>query len=466
MIDLKELRENPQRFRKGAADKGHDPKVVDALLAADGELRPVLTKLQELTAEKNRIGKEIGKVAGQLKKAGGDAKAKLQAQMQQLQQRPNEIKQEEEQLTQQVRELEKKRDESWLYVPLPADDDVPIGKSIEDNVETNRWNPRDFDTSKPFAEIRGFEPRSHIELMQQHRMVDFERGVKVAGSRSYCLTGEGMRLHQAVLRYGFDAITREFGFTAVSVPMLVRDELMQGVGFYPQGREESYAIANPTSEGAGFSLAGTGEVGLMGLHADEIIPGEDLPLRYATISTCFRREAGAAGKDTAGLYRIHQFDKVEQVVICKADAAESAAWLEKMIGYVETLLQRLGLPYRRLRCCTGDLSLHKADQTDIECWMPSRAPGSEALQSGASISNGYGETHSASKILDYQCRRLNMRYRDAETGKPLICHSLNNTVVASPRILIPLIEMHQNEDGTITIPEPLRPYMDGQDRIG
>ena len=199
----------------------------------------------------------------------------------------------------------------------------------------------------------------------------------------------------------------------------------------------------------------------MGLHQDEILDADQLPLCYTTVSTCFRREAGAAGKDTAGLFRIHQFDKVEQVVICKADQAESRAWHQKMIGFVETLLQRLELPYRLLQCCTGDLGPKNADMIDLECWMPSRGE----VDADGKPQGTYSETHSASRLYDYQTRRLNMRYR-AEDKKTIVCHSLNNTVAASPRILIPIIEMYQNEDGSITIPNVLRPYMNNADRIG
>ncbi|MHC5008758.1 MAG: aminoacyl--tRNA ligase-related protein [Planctomycetota bacterium] len=178
-------------------------------------------------------------------------------------------------------------------------------------------------------------------------------------------------------------------------------------------------------------------------------------------STCFRREAGAAGKDTAGLYRIHQFDKVEQVVICRADEAESRSWNQQMLQIAETLLQQLELPYRIVQCCTGDLGPKNADMMDIECWMPGRGEaGPDGRPQGA-----WGETHSASRLYDYQCRRLNMRYRD-HTGKTVFCHSLNNTVVASPRILIPILEVYQNDDGSVTVPPPLRPYMNGQERIG
>jgi seryl-tRNA synthetase len=203
----------------------------------------------------------------------------------------------------------------------------------------------------------------------------------------------------------------------------------------------------------------------MGIHQDEILDEARLPLKYVTVSTCFRREAGAAGKDTAGLYRIHQFDKVEQVVITRADEADSRAWHKKMIGFVEEILQSLAIPYRLLQCCTGDLGPKNADMVDIESWMPGRG---EAGPGGAPRGE-YGETHSASRLYDYQCRRLNMRYRaggESGKGETAFCHSLNNTVLASPRFLIPLLENHQHADGSVSIPEPLRPYMNGQERIG
>jgi len=462
MIDLKDLRERPDHYRKGVADKNEDAGLVDRLLEIDAEHRKLSAQRQQLAAEQNRIGKDIGKIAGQLKKAEGDGKAKLQEQMKQLQQRPNQIKAESAQLDEQIKALEPKRDELWLLIPQPADPDVPVGKDADDNVQLRTWHPEWFNPAQSFADNKGFEARNHIDLMQQHGMVDFERGVKMAGSRSYVLSGDGFRLHNAILRYAFDFMTNENGFVPMSVPVLVRDQCMVGTGFFPHGRDQAYEV-NETQRGGGYDLylTGTGEVGLMGLHQDEILDAELLPLCYTTVSTCFRREAGAAGKDTAGLFRIHQFDKVEQVVICRADETESRAWHQKMIGFVETLLQRLELPYRLLQCCTGDLGPKNADMIDLECWMPSRGP----EDAGGKPLGAYSETHSASRLYDYQCRRLNMRYR-GDDKSTVVCHSLNNTVAASPRILIPLIELYQNEDGSITVPTALRPYMNNAERIG
>lgn len=472
MIDLKDLRTDPEKYRRGAANKNSHVDI-DALLSLDEQVRALQTQQQQLAAEKNAIGKEIGQVAGQMKKADADTKAKLQQRMAELQARPNEIKTTEAQVTEQLADLEAQRDDLWLLIPQPADDDVPVGKSADDNVELGRWSPDGdvaFDPTKTFAEQRGFEPKSHIQLIEDLGLVDFDRGVKIAGSRSYVLVGDGMRLHQAVLRYAFDLMTQTNGFTPLSASCLVRHHTLVGTGFFPHGREQVYDVANPTAEG-GLALTGTGEVGLMAYHMDEILTADELPKTYTTVSTCFRREAGSAGKDAAGLYRIHQFDKVEQVVICEADEKASRDWHQKMIGYVEGFLQSLGLPYRLLQCCTGDLGPKNADMIDLECWMPSRAtPGTTANPDGeADTSGGWGETHSASRLYDYQTRRLNLRYRDPNDPKgkaTKFCHSLNNTVAASPRLLIPILELYQNADGSVTIPAVLRPYMNGQEKIG
>ncbi len=470
MIDLNQLRQTPERYRQGMIHKGGDPAGIDALLEADAALRAGQTELQELTAEKNRIGKEIGQLAGQLKKAGDADRPALQEQMKQLQARPTAIKEREATLAGTVRELEARRQALWLAVPQPADDDVPVGRSAADNVELRRWNPDWFDPCKTFEANKGFAPKTHLELGKSLGLFDFERGVKMAGSRSYVLTGLGMALQQAVLRFAFDFMVHDNGFTAAYVPVLVREEMMVGTGFFPGGREQAYHIPESQrrdaddAEGKGgqdLFLTGTGEVGLMALHQGEIIEAEKLPLRYTTVSTCFRREAGAAGKDTAGLYRIHQFEKVEQVVICKADEAESRAWHKKMLGYVEALLRQMELPYRLLQCCTGDLGPKNADMVDVETWMPGRGP----MDATGQPAGEYGETHSASRLYDYQCRRLNMRYRDPETKKTVVCHSLNNTVAASPRILIPILELYQNADGSVTVPEVLRPHLRGLERI-
>lgn len=469
MIDLKDLRENPARYHDGAAKK-QIPVDIDRVLELDAQRRSALKEQEALRAEQKKLAKEtgpkIGQLAGRMKKAAGDEKAALQAEIDQIKAAPAALKSQIQALDEQIEAVTPRLDSLLLSIPLPPDPDVPAGESAEDNVELRRWAPDGWEYGKPFEAVRGFKPRTHIELCDHLGLVDFPRGVKIAGARSYVLTGDGMRLHNAVLRYALDFMSESNGFTPMSVPVIVREEAMVGTAFFPAGRDQAYHIEE-TRRGSGHDLflTGTGEVGLMGLHQGEILDEASLPIRYVTVSTCFRREAGAAGKDTAGLYRIHQFDKVEQVVICKADEAESRAWHQKMMGFVEAFLQSLGLPYRLLQCCTADLGPKNADMVDIECWMPGRGE----VGAGGVPSGDFGETHSASRLYDYQCRRLNMRYRpggEAGQGATTFCHSLNNTVAASPRILIPLLEMHQNEDGSVNIPEPLRPYLQGRERIG
>jgi seryl-tRNA synthetase len=247
-------------------------------------------------------------------------------------------------------------------------------------------------------------------------------------------------------------MVNEKGFTLLNVPVLVRESAMRGTGFFPAGREQTYHVTEDE-----LFLTGTAEVGLTAFHMDEILSEKDLPKKYTAVSTCFRREAGTYGKDTAGLYRVHQFDKCEQVIICRNDVEESKRWHMEMLSYSEELLKRLELPYRVIRCCTGDIGVKNASMLDIETWMPGR------FESGKPDS-GYGETHSASRLYEFQSRRLNLRYKD-EKGKIHFCHTLNNTVVASPRILIPLLENHQNEDGSVAIPPALRPFMGELERV-
>jgi seryl-tRNA synthetase len=464
MIDLKQLRADPQRFVDGSREKGIAVDI-PRLLELDEQRRTILAEQESRRAEQKKLSREIGprlgRLRSELRTAEGEARNRLEAEIRSLESKPISLKAAIHSLDQRLLQIEGEWRALWLQVPQPPDSDVPKGASPQDNVEIRRWNPPWFDTSRSFAENKGFEPKSHLDLVRDLKLVDFERGVKMGGTRHYILTGDGMALHQAVLRYALDHITTERGFTPMYVPVIVREECMVGTGFFPAGRDQAYHIEE-SKRGAGHDLflTGTGEVGLMGLHQDEILDADSLPLKYATVSTCFRREAGAAGRDTAGLFRVHQFDKVEQVVICRADEEESRRWHREMISIVETILQRLELPYRLLQCCTADLGPKNADMIDIECWMPSRGE----LDAQGRPSGAYGETHSASRLYDYQCRRLNMRYRD-ERGETVFCHSLNNTVVAVPRIFVPILEMYQNEDGSVTIPEALRPHMQGRERM-
>ncbi len=445
MLDIKFIRENPDAVRKGAQLKNMTIDL-DRLLELDGQRRKLQTGVQDLIAEQNKLSREMGPLMGKLKKtADPAAKAELEKQIEALKTRPAAIKPQIAEMEEKIKLLDPEIGRIMLTIPLPPDDDVPVGKSSEDNVELSRWGaPRVFD----------FKPKSHIEINEKLKLFDLERGVKLAGSRSYFLIGNGTLLHNAVLRMAQDFMVFEQGFKPVSVPVLVKEASMKGTGFFPAGREQAYRVGeiNETGDDERF-LTGTGEVGLTAYHMDEIIPEDQLPVKYCTMSTCFRREAGTYGKDTTGLYRIHQFDKVEQVVICKNDKEESRQWHRKMLSFSEEMLRRLELPYRLLQCCTGDLGPKNASMVDVETWMPSRG------EAGA-----YGETHSASRLYDFQARRCNLRYKTKD-GKTLYCHTLNNTVIASPRILIPILENYQNADGSVTVPKVLRPYMGGISKL-
>jgi seryl-tRNA synthetase len=432
MIDIKLVRENPELVRKAAADKGLKVDV-DQVLAVEARKRALETEFNELRARQNKVGERIAAAAR-------DEKAALTADMGKLKTRLREI---DDQRTAAEAELH----QLMLLLPqIPAyDEGVPIGGGPEQNVEVRRHGAPKRRSDFPFPF------RDHVELGETLGLFDFERGVKLAGSRNYVLRGSGAELHEAVLRLAWDmmlARTHEPGglrFVPLTVPVLVLDRLMEGTGFFPLHREEVYLCERDQQ-----CLVGTSEVPVTGLHADEVLPEAELPKLYVARSTCFRREAGAAGKDTRGLYRIHFFDKLEQVVVCRADPAESARWHEVIIRNATDVLDALELPYRLMEVCTGDMGQGKVRMFDIETWMPSR--------------DAYGETHSASRFHDFQARRLSLRYRDGE-GRVRFCHTLNNTVIASPRILIPLMELNQQADGSVRVPGALRPYLRGAEAI-
>ncbi len=421
MIDIKNLRENPDLYIKAAVDKRIEADI-PRLLEIDRQLKDVKAQLQDMATEKNRLGKSIPKLTGPEKDTAL--------------QRLTQIKQEEEGYLNQVKELQPEFDALMLQVPQPADAEVPVGKDDTENVELRKEGTvREFD----------FEPKDHMELGLALDIIDMERGVKLAGTRNYFLKGDGALLHWAVLRFAIDFMVQR-GYKPMSVPLLMRDEAMQGTGYYPGAEEQTYRMEKDE-----LSLAGTAEVPLTAYRMGEILQADELPLKFVALSSCFRREAGAAGKDTYGLYRIHQFDKVEQVIVCPNSDEQSNAFHEEIQANSEGVMQALGLPYRVVAVCTGDLGRGQAKKYDIEAWMPSRG--------------NFCETHSASKFYDFQARRMNLRYKDAQTKKNVFCHTLNNTVIASPRVLIPLMELYQNADGSITVPEVLRPYMGGKERI-
>ena len=421
MLDIRWIAQNRDRVQEGARLKRFDVDV-DRLLSAYDRWRVLQREIQDIAAEKNRVSREIPTLPP-------DERQRQVARMREITARDRELRVENDAVEAEWRSL-------LLLVPMPPAADVPEGKDDTENVELRRWG-----TIREF----GFTPRSHQELAESLDIVDKERAARIAGSRTYFLKGDGVLLEQAVIRFALDFLTYERGYLPMSPPVLVRDSAMEGTGYFPGGEDQAYRIPED-----GLNLIGTSEVPVSAYHGDEILREADLPLRYAGISPCFRREAGAAGKDTAGLYRVHQFQKVEQVVVCRGEEEESIRHHQEILGNAEAIMQALDLPYRVVNVCTGDLGRGQVQKFDIEAWMPSR--------------DGWGETHSASRFHDFQARRLGLRYRDS-AGEVRYCHTLNNTAIATPRVLIPILELYQNEDGSVTIPEPLRPYMRGRDRI-
>ena len=424
MLDIKVIRDDPDRGRAGAVKK-HFPdraEAVDRLLVVDSELRELLPRIEGMRAEQKKAAKQMGRLSPEERAQHLDGQKALKAELQQLEER-------EKQLREAVRN-------ELLLVPNVPDAEVPEGKDDQANVVARVvGEPTQFD----------FEPKPHYEIAEAHGWVDFERAADMAGSRNYMLFGPLAALQDAVLRLSLDHMVKK-GFVQVDPPLLVRDKIMQGTGFFPGGEEQTYRCEHDE-----LNLIGTSEVPVTSIHAGEILDESVLPKLYVARSSCFRREAGTYGKDTRGLYRVHQFQKVEQVIVDVADEARSREHHEAIVRNSEEVLEALDLPYRVVNVCGGDLGVPQAFKYDIECWMPSR--------------NAYGETHSASRFYDYQARRLNLRYRREADKKVAFCHTLNNTVLASPRILIPLLEVHQQADGTVRVPEALRPYLGGAESL-
>lgn len=419
MLDIKWIRMNADKVQRAARLKGMAFNVQD-LLAWDAKRRDLLQNTEAMRQERNKAS---GQIAAHMRAGEKEPAERLKEQVRQLNEELGRAEQELDEAEGQYRHL-------LLLVPnLPADDS-PVGVSDADNIEVRRVGAaRAFD----------FPLLDHVELGERLDLFDIPRGVKVGGARSYYLKNAGLLLHRAVQQFAIDMLT-DRGFTIMDVPLMVRRDALIGTGFFPLGEDQCYAI--PEEQ---LWLVGTSEVSLVSYYGDEIVDMSK-PIRLAGVSPCFRREVGSAGRDVRGLYRVHQFAKVEQVILAPNDAAVSNRLLEEMVGHAESILEALELPYRVVAVCTGDMSQKTFKQYDIETWMPSRG--------------AYGETHSASNLHDFQARRMNIRYRDAE-GQLQYCHTLNNTAVATPRILIPLLENHQQADGSIRIPEALRPYMRG-----
>ncbi|WP_376795956.1 serine--tRNA ligase [Thermogemmatispora sp.] len=422
MLDLGFIRNHPELVKEAVRLKQSDFDV-DQFLALDRQVLELQHEVETLRAEQNQLSKRISQ-AGKDK----ELRESLIAQGKQLAARLKELEPQLDALSQQRQQL--------LYlVPQIPDPSAPIGTGEEDNVPVRYWG------EKPQFD---FPLQDHYTLMQKLDLVDMERAAKIAGSRSYVLKGEAARLEMALLHFAFDRIAAK-GFTPLIVPAMAREFCFIGNGQFPRGRDQVYAL-----EGEDTFLVGTAEVSITGMFKDEILSYEELPLTFVGFCPCFRKEAGTYGKDTRGVFRVHQFNKVEQYVICEASHEESLRWHEQLIRNAEELVQALEIPYRVVNVCTGDMGDGKVGMYDLECWVPSEGR--------------YRETHSCSYFHDWQARRVNIRYRDRD-GKLKFVHTLNNTAIASPRILIPLLENHQQPDGSVRIPEALRPYLGGQELL-
>jgi seryl-tRNA synthetase len=435
MLDPKLLRENPDAIKEATRVKRvASPERVDEWLAADVKRRTAQTQADALKAEQKKVGDQVGQLKRTLK--GGTT-----PELEQFLQQANELKAKAQQLAEQQAAAEAEATAIMLTLPAIPDPTWPVGKDDADNVVARTWA----DPAHPPVKLE-VGRKDHVALGKELNILDFERGVKLAGSRSYVVRGAGAMLYWAVLRFAQDTLVKR-GYEPMVVPVLVTEQCMVGTGYFPAGREQAYVTQDNSV------LVGTSEVPLASFYGNEILE-LDKPIRLAALSTCFRREAGAAGKDTAGLYRVHQFDKVEQVIVHRADDAEHIALHEEIIRNAEDILQALKLPYRVSKNSTGDMGQGKWRMYDIETWMPSR--------------NAYSETHSGSALRDFQARRLNLRYKQAVEGgkaETRFAYTLNNTAIACPRVLIAILEQYQNADGTVGVPEVLRPYMNGMERI-
>lgn len=415
MLDIKFIRDNKD-IVKEAVRKKYVEVDIDRLIEVDNDRRKKLSSFEEKKAEQNKVSEEISKTADQSEREHLINKMKMLKDI---------IAGEENDL----REVIKEWQHLMVRVPNIPDMSVPEGETDADNQEIRKW-----------GEIKkfNFEPKDHITLMNNLDMVDFERGTKIAGFRGYVLKNDAVSLQFALLQFVQDKLKEIGGFTPMIVPSLLNKEPFIGTGFLPQSEEDLYKTQDDKY------LAGTGEVGAMGYYMDEVLDKKSLPIKFLAFSPCFRREAGSHGKDTKGLMRVHEFYKLEQVVLCEASHEVSVKTHEEITQNSEEIMQALNIPYRVVINSGGDLGLGQVKKYDIEGWVSSE--------------NKYRETHSSSYFHDFQTRRLNIKYKD-EDGKLKFAHSLNNTAIAIPRILIHIIENNQNEDGSINIPKVLQKYI-------
>ena len=414
MIDIKFLRENPDVVRASQKGRGEDVGVVDQVLASDELKRAAITEFEQLRAEQNLLSKSVGA-------AKGDEKAALLANSKEL---ADKVKAADAKRA----EIEAQANALAMVISNILDPDAPIGGEEDFVVIEHVGTPRDFAAA-------GFEPKDHVELGKLLGAIDTERGAKVSGSRSYYLTGVGALLEFALVNYAISSATKA-GFIPVIPPVLVKPAAMEGTGFLGQAAENVYHL-----EKDDYYLVGTSEVPLAAFHMDEILDGAKLPMRYAGYSTCFRREAGSYGKDTRGIIRVHQFDKVEMFSFCKPEEAKEEH--KRLLQWEKDFLNAMEIPYRVIDVASGDLGSSANRKFDIEAWIPTQS--------------AYREVTSTSNCTEFQARRLNIRYKDSDGTKAVA--TLNGTLVAIPRMIVAILENHQNADGTVNVPAALQPFL-------
>jgi seryl-tRNA synthetase len=414
MIDIKFIRENPDAVRASQKGRGEDTSIVDQLLALDETRRTAITEFETLRAEQNVLSKSVGA-------AKGDEKAALLENSKDL---ANKVKAADTKRA----DIEAQANAVAMQLSNILDPDAPIGGEADFVVIEHVGTPRDFAKD-------GFVPKDHVELGKLLGAIDTERGAKVAGSRSYYLTGAGALLEFALVNYAISSATKS-GFIPVIPPVLVNPAAMEGTGFLGQAAENVYHLERDE-----VYLVGTSEVPLAAMHMDEILPAEKLPLRYAGYSTCFRREAGTYGKDTRGIIRVHQFDKVEMFSFCKPEEAKEEH--KRLLQWEKDFLNAMEIPYRVIDVASGDLGSSANRKFDIEAWIPTQ--------------DTYREVTSTSNCTEFQARRLNIRYKDSDGTKAIA--TLNGTLVAIPRMIVAILENHQNADGTVNVPKALQPFL-------
>ncbi|MGF7186513.1 seryl-tRNA synthetase [Desulfitispora alkaliphila] len=423
MLDLKQIRSNPEAVRQGLAKRGEE-FAIDKIVFLDEKWRQLLVKVEEMKSRRNQVSEEIGK----LKRSGENAD-EMVIEMRDVSQKIKEVDEE-------IRNIEAEINKELLTIPNVPHDSVPAGTTEEENEEIRVWGePTKFE----------FEPKAHWDIGTELDILDFERGGKVTGARFTFYKGMGAQLERALINFMLDIHTSEHGYEEIFPPFLVNRDSMTGTGQLPKFEDDAFKVA-----GSEFFLIPTAEVPVTNLYRDEILTAEQLPIMHTAYSACFRAEAGAHGRDTRGLIRQHQFNKVELVKFAQQD--NSYEELEKLTNSAEEILKRLGLPYRVVCLCGGDLGFSAAKTYDLEVYLPSF--------------NGYREISSCSNFEDYQARRANIKYRPEPKAKPILVHTLNGSGLAVGRTVSAILENYQQEDGTVAIPEALQPYMGGKKVIG